>query len=206
MVTQSFRRARRGPRAALFAVVAALGALAVAPSAEAACTATLTQPFTRWSDSGYYTLAPGGSFESSTGLTLSGGASIVSGNETYYAHSTKDTHSLKLPSGSKATTSYMCVDTSYPYFRLFARNTGSSSSRLKVEVLYLDSAGAVKALSSGNLSTSTTSWQLSAKLGIAIGQVQLGADGTGKVAFRLTPRDTVGNWQVDDLYVDPHRR
>jgi hypothetical protein len=205
MVNQT-RSTRRRARALPIAVVVAIVALAIAPSAQAACSSPLSQTFLKWNDSSYYTLATGGNMESSLGLTLSGGASIVSGNESYYVGGTTNTHSLKLASGSSATLPYMCVDSTYPNFRLFVRNTGSSASRLKVEVLYKTSTGVVKALTAGNLSTANTSWQLSAKLGIASGQVQLAADGTGRVAFRLTPADSVGNWQVDDLYVDPHRR
>ena len=37
--------------------------------------------FSKWLDPMKYTLAPGGSFESAAGLTFTGGAKIVAGNE-----------------------------------------------------------------------------------------------------------------------------
>jgi hypothetical protein len=29
------------------------------------------------------------------------------------------------------------------------------------------------------------------------------ADGTGLIAFTFSPKDGKGNWQMDDLYIDP---
>jgi hypothetical protein len=205
MVKVSMKRARRGQRAGLFAALVMLVVLGLAPGAQAACTPSLSQKFLSWNDAGWYTLALGGAMESSTGWTLSK-ASIVSGNEPWYVTSKTNTRSLSVPSGATATSPYMCVDTGYPYFRLFARNAGSTSSKLKVEVLYKDPSGAVKALPTSGISSSNTSWQLSPRLGLASGQVALKADGTGLVAFRFSPMDTVGKWQIDDVYVDPHRR
>lgn len=67
-------------------------------------TYSTVQPFLPWTDSGYYFLAPGGSFENSlTGWTAKSGAKIVSGNESYYVNSHADSHSLSLPNGSSAT-------------------------------------------------------------------------------------------------------
>ena len=44
----------------------------------------ITQPFARFGDGANYKLLPGGSFEAGTDAwQLSGGAKIVSGNETY---------------------------------------------------------------------------------------------------------------------------
>jgi hypothetical protein len=129
-----------------------------------------------------------------------------SGNEPWYVNSKKDTRSLHLPKEATATSPYMCVDTAYPYFRVFARNTGSAASKLKVEVLFKDSTGATKVLPTLGISLSNSSWALSPRLGLASGQVATMADGTAQVAFRFSPMDTVGNWQIDDLFVDPRRR
>ena len=49
--------------------------------------------------------------------------------------------SLKLPSGSSAKSAAMCVGIEHPTLRLFARNTGSPLSALKVEVHFEDCAG-----------------------------------------------------------------
>ena len=53
-------------------------------SADSCDDGRITQPFHRFGDSANYKLLPGGSFEAGTDAwQLSGGANIVSGNETY---------------------------------------------------------------------------------------------------------------------------
>src|SRR5689334_23004691 len=85
-------RLRRGTLIACLVAVAALFATA-APKAHADVLSSLTEPcdgqtmerpFTRWLDLFQYTLAPGGDFESNAaGWTLTGGAQVVSGNESF---------------------------------------------------------------------------------------------------------------------------
>ena len=205
MVKVSIKDARRGHRVAVFVALFVLVVLGFAPGAQASCSGTTSQKFLKWNDTGWYKLATGGSMESSKGWTLTK-ASIVSGNEPWYVTSTKDTRSLNVPYGASATSPWMCVDTAYPYFRAFARNQGAATSKLKVDVLFKDSSGAVKTLPTVGISTSNTSWQLSQRMGLASGQVATKADGTAGVAFRFSPMDSAGKWQVDDLYVDPRRR
>ena len=53
--------------------------------------AQLSAPFTPWLDPMHYTLLPGGSFEGgAAGWTLSGGARVMSGNETYKVNGAGD--------------------------------------------------------------------------------------------------------------------
>ena len=205
MIKVSMNQTRRGHRTGMFVALVVLAVLGFAPGAKAACPGSLSQTFLNWSDQGWYTLATGGSMESSQGWTLSK-AKVVSGNEPWYVRSSKDSRSLSVPAGAKATSPYSCIDTGYPYFRVFARNTGAASSKLKVEVLFKDSSGAVKALPANSISLDNSSWKLSGRLGLASGQVAQAADGTGQVAFRFSPMDSVGKWQIDDLYIDPRRR
>jgi hypothetical protein len=206
MIKVSMNNPRRGHRVAWLAALFVLVVLGLAPSAQAACTGTLSQTFLKtWNDTGWYKLATGGSMESSTGWTLSK-AKVVSGNEPWYVRSSKDSRSLSVPAGATATSPYTCIDTGSPYFRVFARNTGATSSKLKVEVLFKDSSGAVKTLPTSSISLTNSSWRLSGRLGLASGQVAQAADGTAQVAFRFSPMDSVGKWQIDDLYVDPRRR
>jgi hypothetical protein len=59
------------------------------------CDANATQPFARFGDYRYYVLTPGGFFEPGTkAWSLSGGAKIVTGNETFYVRSSADRYSL----------------------------------------------------------------------------------------------------------------
>src|SRR4051794_23217883 len=56
---------------------------------------TVSQPFSKWGDSNKYFLAPGGAFESGDAAwTLGGGAKVVSGNEPFYVHGSRDARSL----------------------------------------------------------------------------------------------------------------
>jgi hypothetical protein len=67
----------------------------------------LTQPFARFGDLAHYKLVKGASFErGATGWTLGGGASVVSGNESYYVGGSSHSKSLKLPGGSRAVTPF----------------------------------------------------------------------------------------------------
>ncbi len=61
--------------------------------------------FARWLDFSNYTLVPGGTFEGSlSGWKLTGGAKVVSGNESFNVHGAGEKLALSLPSGSSATT------------------------------------------------------------------------------------------------------
>src|SRR5919109_5653762 len=52
------------------------------------CDVPVSQPFKQWGDEARYALVPGGSFEpGSAPWTLSGGAKVVDGNESFYVRS-----------------------------------------------------------------------------------------------------------------------
>jgi hypothetical protein len=204
-------------RAVLVAAVSsvAIGALA-APAANASLFSILpgscgtqaeTQPFSKWGDTANYFLLPGGTFEQgSVSWALSGGAAATAGNETYYVHSGGDARSLTLPSGSSATSPAVCTSIYDPTLRLFVRNTGSTSSRLKVEALYPGLLGAVRTAKIGDLSGSS-SWQATPTLQLLLTNLlaTLSVDQTA-VAYRFTPEDSTGKWSIDDVYVDPRMR
>jgi hypothetical protein len=68
-----------------------------------ACPDPTTKPFSAWGDYAKYAFAPNGGFESgSGGWTLTGGAKVVSGNESFYVHGARERYSLSLPPGSTA--------------------------------------------------------------------------------------------------------
>ena len=166
---------------------------------------TLEQPFLPWADIANYVIAPNGTFESgSSGWALSGGASVVSGNEPYNVHGEGETHSLSLPSGSSATSSSMCVGIEHPTLRIFARNAGTVLSTLKVDVLYEDAAGNAQSLTIGRLMGS--SWQPSVVMPLVVNLLPLLPDERTAVAFRFTPQGGADSWRIDDVYVDPYRR
>jgi hypothetical protein len=198
---------------ALAASTAALGALAAPASAAnllsvdpASCGNPATsQPFARWGDPIRYTLVPGGSFEpGSAAWTLSGGAAVRAGNESYYANGAGDRFSLSLPSGSSATSPAVCVSIYRPVFRFFARNTGSPTASLRVEALYPGLAGRVSVLQLGVLTGS--SWTPSLPMPVLASLTSVLPGSSTSIAIRLTPLGTGGSWSVDDVYVDPYGR
>jgi hypothetical protein len=163
------------------------------------------QPFLPWLDSAYYVLAPGGDMEGkTTGWNLSGGAKRVSGNESYFVGGAEDSRSLSLPSGSSATTRPMCIGVEYPTMRFFARNSGSATSTLKVEVIFETSTG-VKTLPIAFVS-GTSTWKPTLPILIWANLVALTSEvNQTAVSFRFTPQGADSGWRIDDVYVDPYR-
>lgn len=202
-------------RAALVVATSAVAMLAAgAPSAHAGVLGLLpgscgyqpeSLPFAQFGDFNAYTPVPGGSFEAGTaGWTLTGGAKTVSGNESYYV-SGPGTHSLSLPAGSSALSPASCTGLDHPSMRFFVRNTGSSSSRLIVQAVYPTLLG-MATTNVGEVSGSSR-WQPSPALSLfltnVVGTLSLSES---TVAFRFVPADNSGNWNVDDVYLDPFHR
>jgi hypothetical protein len=199
-------------RTSLIAASAAVVVLAAgAPSASAGvlvasapdCSPQPTsQPFAQFGDTGQYQLAPGGAFEpSSPSWSLSGGASVVSGNETYKVHAPGDSRSLRLPAGASATSPVMCVGIEHPTVRLFAKNNTALLSSLSVDVIFETSLGLKASLPIGVLLPSGQ-WKPSPRLLVLANLLPLLPGEHTPVQFRVTSVG-VGTWWVDDFYVDP---
>jgi hypothetical protein len=173
-----------------------------------ACPTPTSQPFLPWGDDDAYALAPGGNFESGTaGWTLSGGAQIVSGNESFHVGGADQSHSLSLPAGSSATSPPMCIGLLSSSMRLFTSNAGAPASKLRVQVVYGGGAGALLGAAGATLGVSDTgtlvsgsAWQPSPHIAMLGGLAPLL---TSYVQFRFTPLDTAGSWRIDDVYLDP---
>ena len=127
------------------AVAAMAGAAAPAHAALGlACPYPTSPVFLRWGDHHNYALTPGGDFESSAaGWTLTGGARVVTGNESFNVGGPGQTHSLSLPAGSSATSPPMCIGAFSGGMRLFTSNTGKTISKLRVQVIYGGGSGAL---------------------------------------------------------------
>jgi hypothetical protein len=199
-------------RRGLPGLVAALALAAVPASASAdgldiglnGCPAqTIEHPFSRWLDGGNYVLAPGGTFEGSlTGWTLSGGAKVVAGSESFAAHGAGEKNALSLPSGSSATTPPICVAVLDPTMRYFAANDGGLLSLLRVDVLYHAPGGGTLTLPLG-VNLGARNWAPS--LPVLVGADLLGVlnGGQATVQFRFSPAGLGAKWRIDDVYVDP---
>jgi hypothetical protein len=187
-------------------VVALLAVTAFAGSAQACSYTGAEQVFAPWGDRHAYVLAPDGGFEAgASGWSLSGGASVVAGNESYYLNDAADSHSLSLPAGSSALSPPICMSLDTPIFRLLARNSGDPASRLRVEATYkllgLVRTKTVSTVAAG--SSWAPSQQMSTVLTLS---TIVGTLIPSAIQIRITPLDNKGAWQVDDLYIDPFSR
>jgi hypothetical protein len=181
-------------------VVAASAQAATITTSTPCGTETLTQPFLPWTDSGYYSLIPGGSFEGPlTGWTLSGGATTVAGSEPYAATGSLGSSSLALPAGASAQSPFICVDGADTYFRFFALNK-TAGALLTVSVVYTI-AGIQTAFPVGTV-TGDSKWAPSAAMHTG-GKIASKLSGTGTAMMALRFTSSVGTSQVDDVFLDP---
>jgi hypothetical protein len=133
---------------------------------------------------------------------MSGGAKVVSGNEPAYVSGDRDdSHSLLLPSGSSAYSSTVCFAFGDWHLRFFAKNVGSSSGDLRVQVIVPSLLGILTILDGGTVSGNGT-WTPSPRLQLALCNVT-SLLGTRAVAFRFTPVGYGAAYQIDDVYLDP---
>lgn len=186
------------------AVVAALLVAAMFASSSQACSYSgAKQVFSRWGDQKSYVLAPDGGLEAGgAGWSLSRGAEVVEGNESYYLNGVADSQSLSLPAASSAVSPPICMSIDTPSFRLMARNAGDPSSQLRVEAVY-NLLGLVRTKVVSNVAAGS-SWGPSQSISTVLGlSTIVGTLIPSSIQIRITPLDTKGRWQVDDLYVDP---
>jgi hypothetical protein len=159
------------------------------------CNVAYSQPFARWGDTNQYVLVPGGSFEPNTGSwTLGPGAKIVTGNETFYVHSSADRYSLYVPAGVNVTTPPMCFALGDWHMRLFASGGGTVRVRIVVKSLL----GVLSVLDGGSVRVNST-WQPSPEVRMLLTNIT-GLLATDSVSFLLTPS---ANTRLDDVYLDP---
>jgi hypothetical protein len=168
----------------------------------------LSKPFAPWADFANYTPVDGGSFEAGTPVwSLTGGAKVVSGNESFSVRSKSDSRSLSLPQGSTATSRSICVGLGEPTLRWFQRQSGgllgSLTSAMTVEVLFESSLGQTLALPIG-VGALNSGWAPSLPAVVTANLLPLLPGEKTAVAFRF--RALTGNWAIDDVYVDPYSR
>jgi hypothetical protein len=178
----------------------ALAALALAAPANAAtCAGKTSQPFAPWGDFNFYELAPNGTLESTNGWTLTGGAKLVKGSEPFAVTGRLGQYSLSIPAGATASSPVMCLDEARPTFRFFARAAEGAAASLSAEAL-ADKPAQVAALGSV---AGTTEWAPVAPL--STGASGLLIDRKGTVPVRLRFVADQGEWQIDDVFVDPRK-
>jgi hypothetical protein len=186
---------------------AVLAISAVLAGAAQACSYTgAEQVFKRWGDQHSYVLAPDGGFEAGgQGWYLGGGAKTVAGNEAFYLNDAADSRSLSLPAGGTATSPPICMSIDTPVFRILARNSGDPNSGLKVEATYA-LLGLVRTKTVSTV-YGNSSWGPSQQLSTVLSlSTVVGTVIPSAIQIRITPVGSGGNWQVDDVYIDPFAR
>jgi hypothetical protein len=195
-------------RTSAFVVIAA--ALA-APTANAGllpgllgsnCNGIGAPVFAPWGDFHPYYLAPNGGLEGgSNGWTLSGGASVVGGNQPYFP---SGGHSLSLPSGSSALSPTLCLGPDQVAVRMFGSDTAGSDSGLRARVVWYGLLNKVLGISDYATFTPGKGWAPTAAVSSSGGyNVLLPLLGSTSARLQLTPLGNGSNWRIDDLYVDP---
>ena len=189
---------------AAFASTASAGLLT--QSAQSCDDGAITQPFARFGDQANYKLL--GDFEDGAGAwTLSGGAKVVAGNESYKVGGSADAKSVVLPSGSSAVSPFTCVGLAEPTLRLFAKRNSALLglvSTLNVQIQVQTSLGLSVWLPvlPGDLGGS--SWHPTLPMPLLANILPLSQSDRTPVRFRFSP--LLGSWQIDDVYVDPMMR
>ena len=200
-------------RLTALAGVAIIAALALTTTAKAGligtgrasyCDPSPVQAFSAFGDFAYYATLPNGDFEGgSTGWYLSGGARIAAGNEPYYVTGDAgDSHSLLLPEGSSAYSGTVCFALGDWHLRLFAKNVGSRTGGVRVQVVVPSLLGGLLTILDGGTITGSGTWAPSPRLQLALCNVT-SLLGTRAVAFRFTPVGQDAAYQIDDVYLDP---
>lgn len=199
-------------RALLAAITTAVATAAIAAPASAGiltASATdcgdesLSKPFAVFGDYSQYKIVPGGSFEGAlTNWTLAGKAKVVKGNEPWKVGGSTHSKSLVLPAGSTAVTAPTCVGIEEPTLRFFAKKNSGLLSTLAVTVYVKTSLGLVVPVPVGVLG-GNGQWKPGPQMLIVANLLPLLPNDRTPVAFGFTP--LLGDWQIDDVYVDPRR-
>ncbi|MDO9353439.1 MAG: hypothetical protein Q7T55_07080 [Solirubrobacteraceae bacterium] len=194
-------------RTALIALTG-IATLTVASTAQAGCAVTPTKKaFAAFGDYADYTLAPGANFESgSSGWSL-GGASIVAGNESFFVGSKSDSKSLAISATGRVVSPSFCVGIEHPNFRLVARRTTGTWGVLYVKLRSTDSGGRVNETVVGSINgTALGKWTVSQSYGLSSVLALWSKTQSTTAQIVLDAEKSGGNWQVDDIYIDPYRR
>lgn len=208
-------------RLTVLATVVAVAALPAAASAAVTAPAltggicpeqTFARPFAAFADPADYTLTPGGDFEGTLdGWTVDGTADIVTDRVDNVGRG-GDTRALRISAGTQVTSPPVCVTTDYRSLRFFARSVKPAKGILAVDVLYPQGDGVLSRVRVGLLVSAGT-WAptpVMTSAAVLTGVVNaLAAARSSTSATTLRVRLTAiagGDWEVDDLFVDPRLR
>jgi hypothetical protein len=186
---------------------AAIAALAAVPAQAAAGTLDtsmcsnplLSQPFLYAGDSNFYNLLPGEAMNNfgGTGWTLTGGAKIV----TTKIAGGSTASVLDLPSGSKAVSPTICVTSDYPTARTMVRDVVGSEG-VFFYVSYEGTSTWNTPKNTGQVHGANSAWTLATPVNLQ----PYNTAGWQRVRITLVPGGKTSDFQIYNLYVDPHAR
>ncbi len=208
------RHTRRSRRLLQVAAAAALAAAALGAgtqttqaygSALPCSSPAQSRVFAPWGDNNTYFQIANGDFEAgSVNWSLSGGAAVVSGNESYFVGGSSDSHSLRIPPGGSAESRTMCVSMDQDVVRLFVNNQHVSGAILHVEAIAQNPATGQIAQTAFDVNGDVPSASWSPTMQLKIPNL-FGGNGTENLALRFSLRGTSATWYIDDIYIDPFK-
>jgi hypothetical protein len=187
-----------GAVAAMFAGLAASPALAsTSQNVIAFCPPPqLSQPFLSASDSNWYMLAAGQTVDNFNGggWTLSRGARLV----TTQLADGQTGQVLDLPSGAKAVSPAICVQSNFPTARTMVRDV-TGSEGVSVYVSYAGTSTARNPQNTGQVNGNQTDWTLSDPVNLQPGS----RPGQQQVRFTFSSGGTASDFQISNFWIDP---
>ena len=203
--------ARLGSRFVLATLVAACAVALCTPAANADllgnlignnCPTSGAQVFAPWGDMRSYYLAPNGGLENgSYGWSLSGGAAVRGGNQPFFG---SGTHSLSLPSGSRALSPATCIGPYALSLRMFGTDVGGTDKGVHVRVLWYGLLNRLLGATDYNTLNGGGSWAPTSDVKSSGGfNLLLPLLGSTSARIELTPLGSGSAWRIDDVYVDP---
>lgn len=162
------------------------------------CPASL-YPFAQFGDgSSYFGFGNNGFENGTTGWGVSR-ASVVSGNEPWDVNGSGDS-SLSIGPGGTAASPRVCAALFAPHWRMFAKSLGANGS-LRAQIVFYGLLGNITGILNFTSfdPSGYGSWEPSGDIpsGLALPLATFSAQ------LRLTNTGSSGNWQVDDVFVDP---
>jgi hypothetical protein len=164
-----------------------------------------TTVFAPWGDyNTYFRMSNGGFENGNADWSLGGGATVVSGNESYYVGGAGDSYSLRIPPNGSAESRTMCVSVHQDVIRLFVNNQHVSGAILHVDAIAQNPQTGWTATTSFDVNGDVPSSPWAPTMQLKIPNV-FGGNGTENLTLRFTLRGAPATWYVDDVFVDPFK-
>ncbi len=165
----------------------------------------LVSPFAQWGDTSDYFLAPGGSFDGGTSGWVLNDAELSSGaGAGFNFGSISASGSVTIGAGGSATSPSLCVNSTMPSLRFFARQLSRGGDLSVQGVVQASEANSAMTVTITELPDgSMPSWAPIGRVALLTASLPAGASVNGVLRFSVPAG--AGAWQIDDIYVDPYR-